>query len=155
MRGLTTASLGCASRIFLALAYPQGPETIPPEKRPFGDLDADLDLEAILKPPVCQPLRTPEGGLRGYALRLGSSTYPHLKLQVVDVDDGTCVFAVDTHDAPHLDLNHPEAARWAQIQEANRRLKQTIEHAWEEVGLLTFNSLLRQELAQKVVGGRR
>jgi hypothetical protein len=152
MKGLTAAQLGCACRIFLALAYPQGPGAVPPEKRRFGDLDPGQTLEELLQPPVCQPLGTPEGGQRGYALRLGSSSYPHLKLQVVTLDDGTCVFAVDTHDALHLDPNHPEASRWAQIQEANRRLKPTIEHAWEEAGLLTFNSLLRRELAQKAVG---
>jgi hypothetical protein len=146
MTGLTTSLLGRACRIFLALAYPQGLDSVPPERRHFHDLDPALSLEVLLGPPLCQPLRTPEGGRRGHALRLGSAAYPHLKLQVVTLEDGTCVFAVDTHDTLHLGPDHPEAARWEQIQEANRRLKQAIEQAWEGAGLLTFNGLLRREL---------
>jgi hypothetical protein len=36
-----------------------------------------------------------------------------------------------------------------ELQTANRRLKEQIESAWEEAGLLTFNGLLRRELARK------
>ena len=49
----------------------------------------------------------------------------------------------------HLDANHPDAACWKKLQTANRQLKEQIEHAWEAEGLLTFNGLLRQELAKK------
>ena len=41
---------------------------------------------------------------RSPPFRLGSSHYPHLKLQVTENErDGSLVFAVDTHDAMQLE----------------------------------------------------
>jgi len=40
-------------------------------------------------------------------------------------------------------------ARWREFQAAHRRLKEGIERAWGKAGLLTFNALLRRELARK------
>jgi hypothetical protein len=150
MCGLTTTLMGRACRTFLTLAYPGGPSSIPPGRRAFLDLAPDQPLEPLLVPPLCEVLRTPQGGLRGYAFRLGSAVYPHVKLQVTshDSDDGW-IFAVDTHDAFHLDSSHPDAAGWAKLQSANRQLKEQIERAWEADGLLTFNGLLRRELAKR------
>ncbi|HEY7330003.1 MAG TPA: hypothetical protein VH592_20375 [Gemmataceae bacterium] len=149
MKGLTTALLERACRIFLERAYPQGTDTIPPPKNNFVAIDVAQPVESVLAPPVCQPMLRRDGGLRGYALRLGSEKHPHFKLQIVDHDAG-CVFSVDTHDGFSLDPAHPDAARWTELQTANRRLKEEIERAWEEAGLVTFNGLLRRELARKV-----
>jgi hypothetical protein len=150
MCGLTTSLLGQASRTFLTLAYPGGPGTIPPNRRPFLNPAPDQPVELLLAPPLCEVLRTSEGDLRGYAFRLGSACYPHLKLQVVRHDQGDAwIFSVDTHDALRLDANHPDACGWKGLQIANRQLKEQIEHAWEAEGLLTFNGLLRQELAKR------
>src|SRR5437588_12833053 len=127
MHGLTTALLARASRTFLLLAYPGGPSTIPPGKRVFLHLTPEQPLELLLVPPVCEVLRTPQGELRGYAFRLGSASYPHLKLQAISHDSGTdWILAVDTHDALHLDANHPDAACWKKLQTANRQLKEQI-----------------------------
>jgi hypothetical protein len=149
MKGLTTILLERACRIFLEQAYPLGPATIPPPKNSFFTLDVAQPVESVLVPPVCQPLLRRDGGLRGYALRLGSMLHPHFKLQIVDHDEGDCVFGVDTHDGFSLDPSQPEADRWAELQAGNRRLKEEIERAWEEAGLLTFNGLLRRELARR------
>jgi hypothetical protein len=127
------------------LAYPEGGEAIPPAKRAYGQIAPDQYLGPLLGPPVCVPLPAEEGGIRGYAFRLGSSRFPHLKLQVV-FQEGACIFSVDTHDQLRLDLRHPDAAGWAQLQAINRELKEKIERAWETDGLLTFNALLRREL---------
>jgi hypothetical protein len=148
MNGLTTALLERACRIFLERAYPEGRQTIPPPKSHFLDLDAEQAPETVLVPPVCQPLPPRAGSPRGYALRLGSTVHPHLKLQITDQEGAGCVFSVDTHDSFSVDPVHPDAARWAELQTANRRLKEQIERAWEEAGLLTFNALLRRELAR-------
>jgi hypothetical protein len=148
MKGLTTALLDRACRIFLSLAYPEGSHTIPAPKSAFLALRPDQPLATALASPLCQPLHHRDGALRGYALRLGSSLHPHLKLQIVGHDDDTCVFSVDTHDTIHLDPHALDADRWSAFQETNRRLKEQIERAWEEAGLLTFNALLRRELAQ-------
>ncbi|MGH7171385.1 MAG: hypothetical protein ACRELF_05920 [Gemmataceae bacterium] len=149
MKGLTTALLKRACQIFLDRAYPEGGETIPLPKRRFLDLEADQPLESVLIPPDCQPLSRREGGPCGCALRLGSAKHPHLKLQIVDHEGAGLVFSVDTHDGFSVDSSHADAARWTELQAANRRLKEEIERAWEEDGLLTFNGLLRRELARK------
>jgi hypothetical protein len=104
-------------------------------------------LDRCLAPPVCQPIKDSKGGVRGFAFRLGSTCFPHIKLQVTDCGpEGGLVFAVDTHDGFNLDPGHPDACRWAAIQMDNRILKEKIERAWEADGLLTFNGLLRRGL---------
>jgi hypothetical protein len=148
MNGLTTGLLGRACRIFLELAYPDGRHTIPPAAERFFALPQEGPVESVLTPPLCHPLTARGGGVRGYALRLGSAGFPYLKLQVVD-QEGACVFGVDTHDAISLAATDPDAPRWAELQAANRRLKERIEWAWEAAGLLTFNALLRRELERK------
>lgn len=147
LKGLTSDLLGRACHIFLTLAYPEGESSIPPSKAALLDLPADQPLERFLGLPMCQRLTDGKGGLRGYAFRLGSACFPHVKLQVThcDYEDGP-VFGVDTHDGISLDPGHPDAACWAALQAANRTLKERIERAWEAEGLLTFNSLLRQGL---------
>ena len=166
MPGLCADLLGQACRIFLRLAYPSGESGIPATKRAYLDISDEPDWEPLLKPPVCQVLprltclgdpsfdplpgsgkgQEERAGIRGYAFRLGSHVFPHLKLQVVGQSDGELVFSVDTHDQVRVPLGHPDAAAWAQVQAANRQLKEEIEHAWEAAGLLTFNALLRREL---------
>jgi hypothetical protein len=143
MTGLPTSLLARAFRIYFAHAYPDG--GVPPAPHRCAAAAPEHDLASLLEPPVCQPVRGPDGDARGYFWRLGSVAYPHLKLQL-----STCgaewVFAVDTHDGMKLPAGHPDAARWAHIREANSRLKEEIEGAWEEAGLLTFNALLRRGL---------
>jgi hypothetical protein len=142
------ARLALACRIFLGLAYPGGVETIPLPRRIFGDLRADQELEPLLQPPLCEKLRMAGGRLQGHAWRLGSAGYPHLKLQALVQEDGLLLFAVDTHDALRMPPSHPEAGAWSTLQVANRQLKEKIEKAWEEAGLLTFNGLLRRNLGE-------
>jgi hypothetical protein len=149
MNGLTTALLERACRIFLDRAYPHGPDTIPPPKNSYLALNTTIPVESVLVPPVCQPIFRGDGRIHGYVLRLGSALHPHFKLQIMDHDDAGCVFSVDTHDGFLIDPSHSEAPRWRELQAANRRLKEEIERAWEAAGLLTFNALLRRELARK------
>jgi hypothetical protein len=150
MNELTIEPLGKACRIFLNLAYPGGAQTIPAAKRAYLDLTPEAELPPLLGPPVGQVLKTPDGQVRGYALRLGSTHFPHLKLQVVRCGDGgPWVFAVDTHDTVALEPGHPDTERWREIQTANRHCKEAIERALEKEGLLTFHGLLRRETAPK------
>jgi hypothetical protein len=145
---LVTADLARACRLFLHLAYPGGHSTIPVQKRAFLDLACPQEAEPLLVPPVCEALRSTEGCPRGYAIRLGSAVYPHLKLRAVYHEAGAAwIFSVDTHDATcRLSADHPDAAAWAEVQAANRRLKEQVERAWETEGLLTPNGLLRLDL---------
>jgi len=149
MKGLTGAVLDRACRIFLGLAYPDGPASVPAAKQHYLHIDPGAPLGPLLAPPVCQTLAAPGGGVRGHAFRLGCAHHPHLKLQVVTTDDGSLVFSVDTHDAVQLQPDHPDQPRWRQLQTANRELKTRIERAWDGEGLLTFNGLLRRELGRR------
>lgn len=149
MKGLTTALLARACRIFLELAYPGGEHTIPHPKSDYLTVPEDRPLGDLLVPPLCQVLTARDGSLRGYSLRLGSACHPHLKLQIVAHEEKQCVFSVDTHDTLMLENNSPDAPRWRQLQEDNHRLKEQIERAWQNAGLLTFKTLLRQELERR------
>jgi hypothetical protein len=153
MEGLTTALLGRACRIFLELAYPGGEPTVPPKRRQFWEIPTEVAIDRYLPPQVgpelCQKVGAAPGSKPGFAYRLGCAHFPHLKLQVVRCDQGW-VFGVDTHDhffPGGLPESDPEAQAWRQLLAANRRLKERIEQAWERAGLLTFHTLLREDLA--------
>jgi hypothetical protein len=156
MNGLTTAQFSLACRTFLTLAYPGGEKTIPEKKRLYLNIPPDADLAAMLPPAAAaqgigQVIKGEDGAFRGYAFRLGSATFPHLKLQVTGYDFDTCVFAVDTHDALPRVGGMPapgdqEFELWTALQKSNRQLKERIERAWEQSGLWTFNKLLRLDV---------
>ena len=116
MDGLTASLLARACRIFLRHAYPGGDETVPPLKCAFLNLASHDALEPLLTPAVCQVLRHPGGRVRGYTLRLGCASYPHLKLQMVNCDDNSeWVFTVDTHDRIPLAADDPDAPRAGRV----------------------------------------
>jgi hypothetical protein len=156
MNGLTTALLSQACHTFLVLAYPGGEQSIPVKKRVYFNIPVDGDLAVYLPPApaahgVGQAIKGEEGCFRGYAFRLGSAHFPHLKLQVTAYLDDTCVFAVDTHDAFPRGAGAPplgceEYELWTALQKNNRQLKERIERAWEQEGLWTFNKLLRMDV---------
>jgi hypothetical protein len=161
MLDLTTDLVGQACAVFLALAYPDGPGTVPAKKRLFQALPPGRPMPDFLTDSadaraVCQNITDPQGQLVGYAFRLGSAGFPHLKLQVKKVNHegpNVWVFAVDTHDhfapgAAGLPPDHPDVQAWARLQSANQRLKEKIERAWEQARLLTFNELLRRGLGK-------
>jgi hypothetical protein len=149
MQGLTSSLLGQACRIFLTIAYPEELNQLPPPRSHFLDLQGGEELETLLTPPLCKTLQTPEGEPRGYSLRLGCSHYPHLKLEIVQHSCGEILLSVNTHDALPCAANHPDATAWAELQAGNRALKEAIERAWEDAGLVTFNKLLRDGLEKQ------
>ena len=159
MPPLPTSLVGRACRIFMDLAYPAGPSSIPVKRLVYYDFPADRPLidffpPASLSAGIVQSIGGDDGEVHGYALRLGSAGFPHLKLRVQEVHhcgSKMWVFMVDTHDAFSKEnrvppADHPDAAHWLALQDSNRRLKEGIEAAWVEQGLATCNSLLRQDL---------
>ncbi|MCI0458313.1 MAG: hypothetical protein L0Z62_15220 [Gemmataceae bacterium] len=157
MIGLTTELLSRACRIFLTLAYPEGEQSIPEKKRAYLHISDDAPLASLLPPAPAavglgEILKHTDGTRYGYALRLGSSGFAHMKLQVTEHQAaGLCVFAVNTHDSfPHFGTSppeaHPDFAAWSALQKSNRQLKERIERAWEQEGLWTFHRLLRLDL---------
>jgi hypothetical protein len=161
MHRLTTDLVRQALRIFVSLAYPGGEAAVPARKRTLLDLppgkemlDHLNDEPSLRESCQCGPAKN--GRSRALLIRLGCCHYPHLKLkaQLLEHEDGDLwLFSVDTHDAFSASsflppAGHPEAAAWAKIQAANAALKERIEAAWEQAGLMTFNALLRRDLEQ-------
>jgi hypothetical protein len=158
---LSTQDLAPACRIFLSIAYPDGPATIPPQKRAYEDIGPAADVASYLPPSknalgVCKDLTKSKVGLQGYEFRLGSATFPHLKLRIQVMDfhgKEVWVYSVDTHDQFHHASQHPteeEAVRWRSITEQNRKAKYEIEVALASAGFLTPKHLLRLDLTSPI-----
>ena len=158
MTDLSTAQLRQACRIFMDLAYPEGPATIPIKKRAYYNMDSAQPLTDYLPPApaaggIAQDLSTRRGGASGYEFRLGCAGFIHLKLQAQRMEHqggSVWVLSVDTHDAYSPPPDDPHADRWLALKDANRLLKDQIEDALEEAGFLTFKSLLRVDLESPV-----
>jgi hypothetical protein len=158
MRRLTTDLLGQACQIFLSLAYPGNNGTVPVKKRCFLNLPAGQCMFAHLAndPAVneCCQAQGMDGDKQALLVRLGCAHYPYLKLKVQRISHkqgDVWVFSVDTHDSFSKTSfmpppGHPEAPAWMALQMQNAALKERIEAAWEQAGLMTFNGLLRRDL---------
>ena len=125
MHALSTVLLSRACRIFMDLAYPQGPATIIPNRLPFYEMPTDRPLAELLPPAgvssgVVQVIAGECQEPQAYAFRLGSAAFPHLKLRAQYLEQSgheTWVFMVDTHDAFSKDSRspppeHPDGPRW-------------------------------------------
>src|SRR5437867_1368774 len=92
MQSVTTPLLARACHAFLTLAYPQGLASIPEKRRVYYQLPLDRPVSDFLPPAaaaegIVQGMAAPGGGgLRGWAFRLGSAHYPHLKLKLQQLD---------------------------------------------------------------------
>ena len=155
---LTMQDLASAGRLFMELAYPDGPTTIPEKKRPYFEMPSAASIADYLPPAafaagICQGLSKTKAGVPGYEFRLGSSLHAHLKLRVQRMpyqQREVWVYSVDTHDrvvaqaARHL--NSTDQAHWRELVEKNGLLKKEIEDALALAGHLTPRSLLRLDL---------
>lgn len=94
--------------------------------------------------------------VRSFAIRLGNSVYPNMKLKISRPPQlGTHFFSVDCHDAM---LGAPggssDAEGLQQLKSHNAELAVAIEAAWDAVGLPTQKGLLRQRIRQAKEKGR-
>lgn len=99
-----------------------------------------------------------QGGFRRFAVRLGNSSYPFMKLVIQEyLVGGEFFFSVDTHDNLGIGEENPDFKEWQQLKRRNRELKIAIEAAWELEGIPTHADLqaLMEELAEKERSGRR
>lgn len=102
-----------------------------------------LECTAFEKKPIT-------GGVR-YALRLGNRFFPHMKLVVECRDHGSpCYLRADAHDAH---CKPPEASRemeaYQTLVRQNRDMVAAIETEWGELGLPTFKTFLREDIARR------
>lgn len=162
MPALPSPLLRQACRLFLELAYPDGPQSIPERRRAYLDLPADERIGDFVPPApaaagIAKEIYRDSGDPCGFEFRLGSNHFPHLKLRLQEVEHNgqACwVFMVDTHDAFSKESrfpppDHPDAERWLALQGLNRELKERIEAVFEQHGLTTVNALLRGDLERR------
>jgi hypothetical protein len=89
-----------------------------------------------------------------YTIRLGNSSYPHMKLAVELAPDGNSfLFKADTHDR-HIcpPETNPEYLLFMNLRKENSLVGESIDAAWETAGLPTFKSYLRDDLARRQAG---
>lgn len=141
----TPATVWQAISVWLEIAYPAEPPSAVRSRLENLRAVADGDFfesgvfEHDDKP---EPVR--------YRLRLGNRFYPHMKLVIERSPSNSYLFRADTHDQ-HICPNpqSPEQKALRELMSRNHEFAGTIEAAWEEAGLPTFKSYLRQDLAKR------
>lgn len=132
---LTLAKVRRAVDVYLKQAY-AGAE--PPPLPAFLTGAPNSSVEVVLGAFLDESDRAPAGA-HCYALRLGNSRYPFMKLRLQEyLFQGEYFFAVDTHDQMFADQSDPELAR---LKAFNREVRCQIEAAWEGAGLPTCAQL--------------
>ena len=144
-----------AIEIFLTHAYPQGapaaaerfmpPVDADPAEWLMGDLVERTDPDA------------PLGRVRSFALRIGNSLYPHMKLRLSRVGDRDLyVLTVDSHDAflqaPPETQDHAELES---LKRHNAAVVSAVAGAMDAAGLPTERNFLRERIrhAKRGKGG--
>ena len=92
----------------------------------------------------------PPGVVR-YALRLGNSCYPHMKLVIEHLPARDAwFFRADTHD-DHVvvEPSDPDYRAFQALTARNRAIAAAIESAWALDGLDTFRAFLRRDLESR------
>lgn len=155
MHSLPAEVLSLAFQAFADKAYPEGLHVAPGWKRErFARLLCPASLPDVLPPsPLARGFCEIACRGDGFAFRVGSVRFPHLKLVAASLDFGRrplWVFGVDTHDRMLKDavaMSAADAEAWFALQTDNSRLKREIETAWDALGIPTHLALLREELA--------
>ena len=151
LSALAVGELRQAVTVYLALAYPEG--ELPDAVRRRLAWGPDGDANALLNaPPFERAGKHKTTGSPIYALRLGNTKYPHMKLQVQPwPNQAGFMLSVNTHDQVlSLDPDTADMPAFREIQEENQRLKEAIEQAWDHAGLPTFLRYLREYIEQRV-----
>jgi hypothetical protein len=154
LRGLRLDLLQSAAEIYLALAYPSGsiPEVVQRRLRWRDGCEADELLKA---PPFERVARASGRSASIYALRLGNYRYPHMKLQIQPwPNDAGFMLSVNTHDqVSGFELNSVDVEAFRELQAENQRIKEEIEHAWDQAGLPTFHRYLSDYIKSQAEEG--
>ena len=116
--------------------------------------------ELLSSPPFERAGKAPGRQSTIYALRLGNTRYPHMKLQIQPwPNDAGFMLSVNTHDqVAGINLSDVDAQNFRELQSENQRLKEAIEQAWDDGGLPTFLRYLRDYIESRrddtATGGR-
>ncbi len=144
----TPAEVWQAIQLYLDLAY-NGPPPTPVRSR--LETLRSLDEKNFYENPVIE--RNDAENPTRYEIRLGNRCYPHMKLAIdLRPDQQGFLFRVDTHDrhcCPPPTSREYEA--YCNLMRENQNLSQAIERAWEQHGLPTFKTYLRDDLARRAM----
>lgn len=144
---LTPAHVRRAVDVYLRHAWPSGCGALPSVS--LADLEGVSDLAQLFE--RFEKVAGTEGGLKRFALRLGNSRYPFMKFVVQEhLVNGEYFFSVDSHDNLDIRPDNPDSEEWERLKAYNRKLKATIEAAWDAAELPTNADLraLAEELAR-------
>jgi len=147
MRGLTTETFFRAVRTYMGFAYESAevPEIVR-NRLVWPNTDS---VSKLLECPQFERGNVSVTKSPVFALRLGNSLYPHMKLQLQPWPTSVgYMLSVNTHDQiAGLDSAAPDVAAFRVLQLENQRIKEAIEQAWEEQGLPTFLRYLKDYIA--------
>lgn len=136
IQDLTLQHLRRAVRLYVNEAYRiPGPFSGKQPRFEFEGADDARLMDYVTKAPFTDETKRSATGNRSYALRLGNSQYPFMKLLIAEhlVQD-EFFFSVDTHDQAFDQNVDP---KFCQIRAGNRQLKDDIEAAWDGAHLPT------------------
>jgi hypothetical protein len=143
---LTWEMLRDAVATYLQHAYPNGQVPDRVRKRVTFD-EARPIVESLTEAPFEKYTAKAPAICTVYALRLGSSDYPNVKMEIRPFPNPFgFVFWVNTHD--DFFTVHPEAPDadlWREVVSRNRDMKQAVERAWARLKLPTFISTMQED----------
>lgn len=138
-----------AVEIFARESY--GDRGLPPERRHLSEIRGCRTLSQLLSVKGVErlPSRLPNR-LDGYAIRVGRPGYPPMKLTILPYGDtADYVFGVDTHDQLELPRTAPDYEEFQRVREFNLQLANRIDRAFEQAGLPTQASMLKEFLRRR------
>jgi hypothetical protein len=150
LHGLRLDILRQAIDAYLKLAYPSG-EFPEPVKRRLAWPEGITAAQLLTRPPFERAGKAPGRDEPIFALRLGNSRYPHMKLQIQPwPNEAGFMISVNTHDQVlGLGSGEADSQEFRELQAFNQRLKEVIEQVWDDSGLPTFLRYLRDYIASR------
>ena len=140
--------IGEAIEIFLRHAY--GPKVPAVAERLIPPQEFMPRTWLMNDPVERMPPDAPFEAVRSFALRLGNSSYPHMKLRLSRPPDSrSYLFSVDCHDAfLNAPAGSPDSEALEQMKKHNAAVASAISAELNDAGLPTEHNYLRQRIRQ-------
>lgn len=141
--------LRCAVRLYLDIAFDAPP---PPATARFCMSQADGDVAAFLMGEHVErdPADAPIENVRSFAMRIGNTFYPHMKLRIAKPPNDLCfIYSVDSHDAfLRANPGTPDYSMLEELKKHNAAVTAKVLAAWDAAGLTTERNYLRKKIDQ-------
>ncbi|MCE5276496.1 MAG: hypothetical protein ABFD92_10240 [Planctomycetaceae bacterium] len=134
--------------IYLTHAYNGSAPAAVADLVPPAEFDPPQWLSRSVVEPV--PVNAPLEQVRSFALRLGNSQYPHMKLRISRTpNEGGYLFSVDCHDAfLRAPQGSPDYEALESLKRHNAALASAITAEWDSAGLPTERNYLRRKIRE-------